>query len=116
MGWIDPVTRAVVPPIHMASTYLRDEDGLVLAEAARRRGSVLAKTRPSNSRRAVRTTLATIGASIAGLCSATSRQPLGCSSRTLPGSGRLPAMRCATVPSVTHAVEMPTAPVIASAL
>ena len=26
MGWIDPVTRAVVPPIHMASTYLRDED------------------------------------------------------------------------------------------
>ncbi len=26
MGWIDPVTKAVVPPIHMASTYLRDED------------------------------------------------------------------------------------------
>ena len=26
MGWIDPVTQAVVPPIHMASTYLRDED------------------------------------------------------------------------------------------
>jgi cystathionine gamma-synthase len=26
MGWIDPVTRAVVPPIHMASTYQRDED------------------------------------------------------------------------------------------
>lgn len=26
MGWIEPVTRAVVPPIHMASTYLRDED------------------------------------------------------------------------------------------
>jgi cystathionine gamma-synthase len=26
MGWIDPVTRAVVPPIHMASTYVRDED------------------------------------------------------------------------------------------
>ena len=26
MGWVDPVTRAVVPPIHMASTYLRDED------------------------------------------------------------------------------------------
>src|ERR1700742_2517515 len=26
MGWIDPVTRAVVPPIHMASTYERDED------------------------------------------------------------------------------------------
>src|SRR5258707_2738093 len=26
MGWIDPVTRAVVPPIHMASTYLRDPD------------------------------------------------------------------------------------------
>lgn len=26
MGWIDPVTRAVVPPIHMASTYQRDDD------------------------------------------------------------------------------------------
>ena len=26
MGWVDPATRAVVPPIHMASTYLRDED------------------------------------------------------------------------------------------
>ncbi len=26
MGWIDPVTKAVVPAIHMASTYQRDED------------------------------------------------------------------------------------------
>jgi cystathionine gamma-synthase len=26
MGWIDPVTKAVVPPIHMASTYQRDAD------------------------------------------------------------------------------------------
>jgi cystathionine gamma-synthase len=26
MGWIDPMTKAVVPPIHMASTYQRDED------------------------------------------------------------------------------------------
>ena len=26
MGWVDPTTKAVVPPIHMASTYLRDED------------------------------------------------------------------------------------------
>ena len=26
MGWIDPVTKAVVPPIHMASTYQLDED------------------------------------------------------------------------------------------
>jgi cystathionine gamma-synthase len=26
MGWIDPITKAVVPPIHMASTYQRDED------------------------------------------------------------------------------------------
>ncbi|UYN95421.1 MAG: aminotransferase class V-fold PLP-dependent enzyme [Enhydrobacter sp.] len=26
MGWIDPVTKAVVPPIHMSSTYVRDED------------------------------------------------------------------------------------------
>ena len=26
LGWIDPFTKAVVPPIHMASTYLRDED------------------------------------------------------------------------------------------
>jgi cystathionine gamma-synthase len=26
MGWIDPVTKAVVPPIHMASTYQRDDD------------------------------------------------------------------------------------------
>jgi cystathionine gamma-synthase len=26
LGWIDPVTKAIVPPIHMASTYLRDED------------------------------------------------------------------------------------------
>ena len=39
MGWIDPVTKAVVPPIHMASTYLRDEDngyssGRIYARAA----------------------------------------------------------------------------------
>ncbi len=26
MGWVDPVTKAVVPPIHMASTYIRDDD------------------------------------------------------------------------------------------
>jgi cystathionine gamma-synthase len=26
MGWIEPTTRAVVPPIHMASTFQRDED------------------------------------------------------------------------------------------
>jgi cystathionine gamma-synthase len=26
MGWIEPTTKAVVPPIHMASTYVRDED------------------------------------------------------------------------------------------
>src|SRR5262249_3830610 len=26
MGWIDPVTKAIVPAIHMASTYQRDED------------------------------------------------------------------------------------------
>jgi cystathionine gamma-synthase len=26
LGWIEPTTRAVVPPIHVASTFLRDED------------------------------------------------------------------------------------------
>ncbi len=26
MGTIDPVTKAVVPPIHVATTYIRDED------------------------------------------------------------------------------------------
>jgi len=26
LGWIDQTTRAVTPPIHMSSTYLRDED------------------------------------------------------------------------------------------
>lgn len=26
LGWIEPVTRAVVPPIHMASTFQRDPD------------------------------------------------------------------------------------------
>jgi cystathionine gamma-synthase len=26
LGWIDPITRAVVPPIHPSTTYLRDED------------------------------------------------------------------------------------------
>ena len=26
MGWIDPQTRAITPPIHVSSTYLRDED------------------------------------------------------------------------------------------
>ena len=26
MGWVDPVTKAVVPPIHMSSTYQRDSD------------------------------------------------------------------------------------------
>jgi cystathionine gamma-synthase len=26
MGWVDPTTKAIVPPIHMASTYQRDPD------------------------------------------------------------------------------------------
>jgi cystathionine gamma-synthase len=26
MGWIEPTTKAIVQPIHMATTYLRDED------------------------------------------------------------------------------------------
>jgi cystathionine gamma-synthase len=26
MGWIEPTTKAIVPPVHMATTYLRDED------------------------------------------------------------------------------------------
>src|SRR5919107_4267456 len=26
MGHIDPITKAVVPPIHVATTYIRDED------------------------------------------------------------------------------------------
>jgi cystathionine gamma-synthase len=26
MGWIEPTTKAVVPPVHMATTYLRDDD------------------------------------------------------------------------------------------
>jgi len=26
LGWIDPATRAIVPPIHLSSTFLRDED------------------------------------------------------------------------------------------
>ena len=26
MGKIDPLTKAVVPPIHVATTYIRDED------------------------------------------------------------------------------------------
>jgi cystathionine gamma-synthase len=28
LGWIEPTTRAVVPPIHVATTYQRDPDGL----------------------------------------------------------------------------------------
>jgi cystathionine gamma-synthase len=26
LGWIEPTTKAVVPPVHMSTTYLRDED------------------------------------------------------------------------------------------
>jgi cystathionine gamma-synthase len=26
LGWIDPATKAIVPPIHLSSTFLRDED------------------------------------------------------------------------------------------
>lgn len=26
LGWIDPVTKGTVPPVHMSSTFLRDED------------------------------------------------------------------------------------------
>src|SRR3954447_20909309 len=26
MGHVDPITKAVVPPIHVATTYVRDED------------------------------------------------------------------------------------------
>jgi len=26
LGWIDPATKAIVPPLHMSSTFVRDED------------------------------------------------------------------------------------------
>ena len=26
LGWVDPVTKAIVPPVHLSSTYVRDED------------------------------------------------------------------------------------------
>src|ERR1700744_6540210 len=26
LGWVDEETRAVAPPLHLSSTYLRDED------------------------------------------------------------------------------------------
>ncbi|HEX6120682.1 MAG TPA: aminotransferase class I/II-fold pyridoxal phosphate-dependent enzyme [Dongiaceae bacterium] len=26
MGWIEPTTKAIVPPVHVSTTYLRDED------------------------------------------------------------------------------------------
>ena len=26
LGWIDPTTKAIVPPVHVSSTYVRDED------------------------------------------------------------------------------------------
>ena len=26
MGWVDPSTRAVIPPIHTATTFIRDPD------------------------------------------------------------------------------------------
>jgi cystathionine gamma-synthase len=26
LGWIDPTTKAIVPPLHLSSTYVRDED------------------------------------------------------------------------------------------
>ena len=25
LGWIDPATKAIVPPIHLSSTFLRDK-------------------------------------------------------------------------------------------
>jgi len=28
LGWIEPTTRAVVPSLHVATTYQRDADGL----------------------------------------------------------------------------------------
>jgi hypothetical protein len=28
LGWIEPTTRALVPPIHVGTTYQRDADGL----------------------------------------------------------------------------------------
>jgi len=28
MGWIDAQTRAVVSPLHLSTTFLRDEDNL----------------------------------------------------------------------------------------
>ncbi|MBV8407168.1 MAG: aminotransferase class I/II-fold pyridoxal phosphate-dependent enzyme [Alphaproteobacteria bacterium] len=40
LGWVDPMTKAIVPPIHMASTYERDADN------AYRSGRVYA--RPDN--------------------------------------------------------------------
>ena len=31
MGWIEPTTKAIVQPVHMATTYLRDEDNEYLS-------------------------------------------------------------------------------------
>ena len=31
LGWIDERTRAVTPPIHVSSTYLRDTDNQYLS-------------------------------------------------------------------------------------
>ena len=35
LGWIDERTRAITPPIHVSSTYLRDADNLPGKEATR---------------------------------------------------------------------------------
>lgn len=26
LGWVDPAAKAIVPPVHLSSTYVRDED------------------------------------------------------------------------------------------
>src|SRR5690606_23061529 len=111
--WWRASTAVPARPVsdHAADVHWRAWVALALADTGE-----VANTRPSNRRRAVRTTLATTGASSALRLRPTSRAPLGCSRVMLPGSGRHPTKVWTNVPGVTAAVAMPTAPVMASAV
>jgi cystathionine gamma-synthase len=46
LGWIDDKTRAITPPIHVSSTYLRDPDNQYRSGASMRAPTTRPSTRP----------------------------------------------------------------------
>jgi len=80
MGFVDPTTRAVVPPVHRASTYLRDEDN------AYRSGHIYARADNPTFRHAEATLAALEGGAAAMIFSSGMSAATACFLALRPGN------------------------------